>query len=69
MIVLIVKYLTPKGFKGIKDIIYVKSTWRDYIWYIVGALILILLTTVVVIFFVISLLSPFPRQLSNAMGF
>src|SRR5690606_35255576 len=24
---------TTKPFRGIKDIMYVKSTWKDYIWY------------------------------------
>lgn len=32
---------TTKAFKPIKNIIYVKSTWLDYIWYIVGALLFI----------------------------
>ncbi len=27
---------TTKGFKGIKGIVYVKSNWLDYIWFIVG---------------------------------
>jgi hypothetical protein len=43
---------TSKGFKGIKDIIYVKSSWLDYLWYIIGALVLIILTTVVTIYFI-----------------
>ncbi len=29
---------TTKDFKGIKGIIYVQTTWKDYIWYIVGGI-------------------------------
>jgi hypothetical protein len=43
---------TNQAFKGIKDIIYVKSTWLDYLWYIIGAIILIILTTIVVLYFI-----------------
>ena len=43
---------TTKGFKGIKGIIYVRSTWRDYIWYIVGGLIFLGLFAFVIIYFV-----------------
>lgn len=43
---------TNQAFKGIKDIIYVKSTWLDYLWYIIGAVILIILTTIVVTYFI-----------------
>ena len=43
---------TTKGFKGIKNIIYVKSTWRDYIWYFIGGIILIILTIFVVLYFI-----------------
>ncbi len=43
---------TTKGFKGIKNIIYVKSTWRDYIWYFIGGIILIILTVFVVLYFI-----------------
>ena len=43
---------TNQAFKGIKDIIYVKSTWLDYLWYIIGAVILIILTTIVVLYFI-----------------
>ena len=34
---------TSKGFKGIKGIMLVKSTWLDYIWFIVGGLVLVAL--------------------------
>jgi len=34
---------TTKAFKGIKGIMDVKTTWRDYIWWIVGGLVLLLL--------------------------
>ena len=43
---------TTKGFKGIKNIIYVKSTWRDYIWYIAGGILLVLLTVFVVLYLI-----------------
>ena len=43
---------TTKGFKGIKNIIYVKSTWQDYIWYFIGGIILIVLVVFVVLYFV-----------------
>jgi len=42
---------TTKGFKGIKGIVYVKSNWRDYILYIVGAVVFLLLAVFVVIYF------------------
>ena len=42
---------TTKGFKGIKGIVYVKSNWQDYIWYIAGAILFILLAVFVVIYF------------------
>lgn len=42
---------TTKGYKGIKEIITVKSTWRDYIWLIAGGALLILLLTIVIIYF------------------
>ncbi len=42
---------TTKGFKGIKGIVYVKSNWQDYIWYIAGAILFILLAVFVVLYF------------------
>lgn len=41
---------TTKGFKGIKGIIYVQSTWKDYIWYIVGGLLLVVIVAIVVVY-------------------
>ena len=41
---------TTKGFKGIKGIVYVKSTWRDYIGYIAGGGVLLLLIIILVIY-------------------
>lgn len=32
---------TSKGFVGIKGIMHVKSSWKDYIWWIIGGLVLI----------------------------
>jgi len=43
---------TSKAFRGIKNIIYVKSTWMDYIWYIVGGFVLLVLIIVAIIYFV-----------------
>jgi hypothetical protein len=43
---------TTKPFKGIKGIIMVKATWLDYIWYIVGGLVLIVLAIFVTLYFV-----------------
>lgn len=43
---------TAQPYKGIKDIIYVKSSWRDYIWYIIGGTILAVLIAVVAIYFI-----------------
>lgn len=52
---------TTKGFKGIKGIIEVKSTWKDYLWWIVGALVLIGITAFVVYFFVKNKKAPEPE--------
>ncbi|WP_276133210.1 hypothetical protein [Polluticoccus soli] len=43
---------TTQPFKGIKEIMPVKTSWLDYIWYILGALLFLLLITVVIIYFV-----------------
>lgn len=43
---------TTQPFKGIKEIMAVKSSWLDYIWYIIGALLFLILITVVVIYFI-----------------
>lgn len=42
---------TTKGFKGIKGIVYVQSTWRDYIAYIAGGAVLLLLGIGLAIYF------------------
>jgi hypothetical protein len=42
---------TTKGFKGIKGIIYVKSSWRDYIWYIAGGGLLLMIIITIIIYF------------------
>lgn len=41
---------TTKAFKPIKNIIYVKPSWLDYIWYIVGAILLIAAVVAIVVF-------------------
>lgn len=43
---------TTKGFKPIKDIIAVKSSWRDYLWLIIGGLVFIALLTFVILYFI-----------------
>jgi hypothetical protein len=42
---------TTKAFKGIKGIVYVKSNWMDYIWYIVAGVALLLLAIGLTIYF------------------
>ena len=42
---------TTKAFKPIKGIIYVKSSWLDYIWYIAGGAVLLLLIIGITIYF------------------
>jgi hypothetical protein len=42
---------TTKGIRPIKGILNVPSSWRDYIWYIVGGAILLLLIIAAVIYF------------------
>lgn len=43
---------TTKEFKPIKGIMYVKSTWLDYIWYFVGGIIFLVLIIIVIIYFI-----------------
>lgn len=45
---------TTKGFKGIKNIIYVKSTLMDYIWYFIGGIVLLVLMVAVILYFATS---------------
>ncbi len=54
---------TTKGFKGIKGIMYVKSTWKDYLLYFLGAIIILGLMIFVVIYFLKNkkVLAPKPR--------
>ncbi|MCB0701053.1 MAG: hypothetical protein H6551_09520 [Chitinophagales bacterium] len=42
---------TAQPFKPITDILQVKTTWRDYIWYIIGGLIAIGLVVFVIYYF------------------
>lgn len=53
---------TSKGFVGIKGIMQVKSSWKDYIWLIIGAVVLILLTAFVVYYFKKNKKVPVPVQ-------
>lgn len=43
---------TTKGFKGIKNIVYVRASWMDYIWYIVGGAVLLVAAIILTIYFV-----------------
>ncbi|PQJ10625.1 hypothetical protein CJD36_011675 [Flavipsychrobacter stenotrophus] len=43
---------TTKDFKPIKGIIFVQSTWRDYIWYIAGGLLLLIIVIAVTVYIV-----------------
>jgi hypothetical protein len=43
---------TTKDFKGIKGIIYVKSSWRDYIWVIIGGIVFLALLAFVLWYFI-----------------
>jgi len=51
---------TTKGFKGIKDIMLVKSSWLDYIWYIIGGALFLILVTIVIIYFIRNKKAPQP---------
>lgn len=42
---------TTQPFKGIKDIIVVKRSWQDYIWLIVGVVLLVALVAIVILYF------------------
>lgn len=42
---------TTKAFKPIKSIIYVKPSWLDYIWYIIGGVVLVVLGVFIAIYF------------------
>ncbi len=53
---------TSKGFVGIKGIMQVKSTWKDYIWLIIGGIVLVLLTAFVVYYFRKNKKVPIPVQ-------
>jgi hypothetical protein len=51
---------TTQPFKGIKDIIAVKSSWRDYLWLIIGVVILLALVALVVFYFRKNKKTPIP---------
>ncbi len=42
---------TTKGFRGIKGIVYVKSTWMDYLPYIIGGGVLLVALIVALVYF------------------
>jgi len=42
---------TTKGFRGIKGIVYVKSTWMDYLPYIIGGALLLVLIIVALVYY------------------
>lgn len=43
---------TTKGIKGIKEIIAVKSSWRDYIGYIIGGILLVGVIIFMILYFI-----------------
>ena len=51
---------TTKPFKGIKGIMNVKSSWMDYIWLIIGGIVLVILTFVVLNYFRKNKKAPMP---------
>lgn len=51
---------TTKPFKPIKGIIYVNSSWLDYIWYIIGGAIFALLIAFIIIYFIRNKKTPIP---------
>lgn len=51
---------TSKAFRGIKEIVAVQTTWLDYIWYIIGALVFIILGIVVARYFMRNKKVPIP---------
>lgn len=53
---------TTKGFVGIKGIMEVRSSWKDYLWWIVGGLILIVLAVFITWYFVKNKKVPAPME-------
>jgi hypothetical protein len=51
---------TSKPFQPIKEIIAVKTTWRDYIWYIIGGVVFLALAAFVVFYFIRHKKTPIP---------
>ncbi len=58
---------TTKGFRSIKGIIEVKASWKDYIWYIIGALVFIIFVAVVIIYFIRNKKAPAPPPVSTVI--
>lgn len=52
---------TTKGYKGIKGIIRVESSWKDYIWLIIGGIVFIVLIIFVVQYFIRNKKVPMPE--------
>lgn len=57
---------TTKPFKPIKNIVAVKTTWLDYIWWIVGAVVFIGLVAFVVVYFIKNKKAPIPSFILKA---
>jgi hypothetical protein len=51
---------TTKGFKGIKGIMYVKSSWLDYLWYIIGGIVFLVLFAWAIIYYMRRKKKPVP---------
>ena len=54
---------TSKPFYGIKEIMPIKSTWRDYIWLIIGGLVFIALVVFVIWYFRKNKKTPIPAAI------
>jgi hypothetical protein len=56
---------TTKGFVGIKGIMLVKSSWKDYLWWIVAALVLVGIAVFVTLYFMKNRKVPAPPEESK----
>jgi len=52
---------TTKGYKPIKGIIMVKSSWKDYIWLIIGGIVFLVLLIFIVQYFIRNRKTPAPE--------
>lgn len=57
---------TTQPFQPIKEIIAVKTTWRDYIWLIIGGLVFLALAAFVIFYFIRNKKTPIPSFVPKA---